>query len=81
MQGYRGLKAMRTSSYQIKPSNRIIWHRSPACSFLSDRGIQAIPAVIIRVYRYQIGIRIRLDGNEKIVNVIPVNVILKGEVR
>jgi len=43
--------------------------------------VEAFPGVIIRLCRYRIGIRVRLDGKDKIVNLDPESMILEQDLQ
>jgi hypothetical protein len=60
----------------VKPGDRVIWLRSPGRSFLTGWRVQQIPAVITKVCRRRIKIKVWLDGREKVVIVDSENVLL-----
>jgi len=59
----------------MKPSDRVIWLRSPGRSFLTGWRVERIPGVVERVWRRRVGIRVRLDGIEKLAVVDPDNLL------
>jgi hypothetical protein len=63
----------------MKPGDRVIWLRSPGRSFLTGWRVQSVPAVIVRVCRRRLRIRVNLRGRERIVNVDPENVLTSDE--
>ena len=63
----------------MKAGDRVIWLRSPGRSILSGWRVQKIPAVIMRVCRQRIKIRVRLAGCERLVIVDPENVLREEE--
>jgi hypothetical protein len=63
----------------MKPGDRVIWLRSPGRSFLTGWRLQEVPAVIVRVCRRLLRIRVWLAGKEKIVTVDPDNVCASRE--
>ena len=65
----------------MKPGDRVIWLRSPGRSFLSGWRVQAIPAVVVRLNRHRVKIRMKPHDREKQANVDPENVIPEEELR
>ena len=63
----------------MKPGDRVIWLRSPGRSPLTGWRLQQVPGVIVSICRHRIRIRVRLAGQEKLVNVEPENVICADE--
>ncbi len=59
------------------PGDRVIWLYSKKRSFIVGWRVQRIPAVIVRVCRRRI--RLKVLGTERIVNVSPENVISEGD--
>ncbi len=59
----------------MQPGDRVIWLRSPGRSFLTGWRVAEIPAVVVRVCRHRIKIKVLLDEREKTVNVDPDNLI------
>jgi hypothetical protein len=70
---------MRTSGYQMKPGDRVIWLRSEGRSFLTGGRVHAIPGVVVRTCKYRLRIRVHLKGQERIVSVDPENVLTSDE--
>ena len=63
----------------LKPGDRIIWLRSPGRSFLTGWRVERLPGVIDRVCDARIRIRVLLEGREKVVNVMPENVMSEAD--
>jgi|APIni6443716594_1056825.scaffolds.fasta_scaffold212992_1 hypothetical protein len=66
--------------HDTKQGNRGIWLYSRKSSILVGRGMQRVPAVIVRVCKRWIRLRVLLSGSERLVNVNPDNVICEQEV-
>jgi hypothetical protein len=64
----------------MKPGGCVVWLRSPGRSFLTGWRVQSVPAVIVRVCRHRIRIKVRLAGRDKLVIVDPENVLSENEV-
>lgn len=62
----------------MKPGDGVIWVRSPGRSFLTGWRVQHVHAVVFRVCRKRLTIKVSIGGREKIVNVDPENVIRIG---
>jgi len=67
--------------HDIQPGDRVIWLRSPGRSFLTGWRVAEIPAVVVRVCRRRIKIKVLLDEQEKTVNVDPDNLIGSREIQ
>ncbi len=63
----------------MKPGDHVIWLYSKKRSFVTGWRLQRVPGVVERVCRARIRIRIRLGEREKVVNVVPENVLCDGE--
>jgi hypothetical protein len=63
----------------MKSEDRVIWVHSDGRSFLTGWRVQRLPGVVERIYRSRIRIRVRLRGREKVVNVLPENVVTEPE--
>ena len=59
----------------MKPGDRVIWLYSKKRCFVVGCGVQRIPAVIMRICKRRIRLKVFLQGTEKLVNVSPDNVI------
>jgi hypothetical protein len=59
----------------VKPSNRVIWVRSPERSILDGWKVQRVPGVVVRIYRHRVEIRIRSGERERLAIVDPENLI------
>jgi hypothetical protein len=57
----------------MKPGDRVVWLYSSGRSFLSGYKIRKVSAVVVRTCRHRIRIKVRLDGVEKVLNVVPEN--------
>ena len=66
-------------SCRMKPGDRVTWLYSRKRSFVVGRGVQRVPAVIIRVCKRRIRLKVLLPGSERLVNVNPENVICSEE--
>jgi hypothetical protein len=66
-------------SCQMKPGDRVIWIYSKKRSSVVGCGEQWIPAVIIRVCKRRIRLKVLLPGSERLVKVNPANVICSEE--
>jgi hypothetical protein len=64
---------------QLKPGDRVIWLYSRNRSFIVGHRVQRIPAVIIRVCKRKIRLRVQLPRIERTVNVDPDNVLFENE--
>ncbi len=62
----------------MKPGDRVIWLYSQKRSFIVGWRVQRVPAVIVRICRRRI--RLKVLGTQKIVNVSPENVISEHDV-
>ena len=65
--------------HNMHPGDRVIWLYSRKRSFVVGCGVQRIPAVIIRICKRRIRLRVGLHGVERSVNVDPENVIFESE--
>jgi hypothetical protein len=61
--------------YSLQPGDRVLWLRSPGRSFLTGWRVAQIPAIVVRVCRRRIKIKVLLDDREKTVNVDPDNLL------
>jgi hypothetical protein len=59
----------------LQPGDRVLWLRSPGRSFLTGWRVAQIPAIVVRVCRRRIKIKVLLDAREKTVNVDPDNLL------
>jgi len=59
----------------MKSGDCVIWLYSKKRSFVIGYGVQRIPAVIVRICKRRIRLKVFLLGTEKLVNVSPDNVI------
>ena len=59
----------------MKPGDRVIWLYSRKRSLVVGYGVQRVPAVIIKVCKRRVRLRVVLTGKERLVNVNPDNVI------
>jgi len=60
---------------RMKEGDRVIWLYSKKRSFVVGCGVQRVPALVIRVCRRRIRLRVLQLGSERLVNVNPENVI------
>jgi hypothetical protein len=60
---------------QFKPSDRLIWVRSPGRSILEAWKLERVPGTVVRVCPRRVGIRVRLNGIDKLAIVDPANLI------
>ena len=63
----------------MKPGDGVIWVRSPGRSFLTGWKVAHVPAVVTRVCRRRIMIRVRLGGRDKVLMVNPENVVCRED--
>jgi hypothetical protein len=59
--------------HDTQPGDRVIWLHSPGSFFLAGLRVAEIPAVVVRVCRRRIKIKVLPDEQEKTVNVDPDN--------
>jgi len=64
-------------SCRMKPGDRVTWLYSRKRPIVVGCGVQRVPAVIIRICRRRITLRVLLPGSERPVNVNPDNVIFE----
>ncbi len=64
---------------RMKEGDRVIWLYSKKRSFVVGCGVQRVPALVIRVCRRRIRLRVLLLGSERLVNVNPDNVICEED--
>jgi hypothetical protein len=62
----------------MKLGERVIWIHSPKHSIFSGWRLQRIPAVIVRICRRRIRIRVWLRGKERLVYVDPDNIVCEA---
>ena len=60
---------------RMKEGDRVIWLYSKKRSFVVGCNVQRVPAVIIRICKRRVRLRVLLPGMERLVNVSPDNVI------
>ncbi len=65
--------------YNLQPGDRVIWLRSPGRSFLTGWRVQAVPGIVVRTCKYRLRIRVRQNGEERVVSVDPENVLTSEE--
>jgi hypothetical protein len=66
--------------HELQPGDRIIWLRCPGRSILSGAKIEEMPGVVVRICKYRLRILAHQEGQRRIVNVNPDNVLTSGEV-
>lgn len=64
---------------RMKEGDRVIWLYSKKRSFVVGCGVQRVPALVIRLCRRRIRLRVLLLGSERLVNVSPDNVICEED--
>ena len=64
-------------STTMRPGDRVIWLHSKKRSFVVGWRVQQIPAAIVRICRWRIGLKVL--GTERIVNVSPDSVISEDD--
>ncbi len=64
---------------RMKEGDHVIWLYSKRRSFVVGCGVQRVPALVIRVCRRRIRLRVLLLGSERLVNVDPDNVICEED--
>ncbi len=64
---------------RMKEGDRVIWLYSKKRSFVVGCGVQRVPALVIRVCRRRIRLRVLLLGSERLVNLNPDNVICEED--
>ncbi len=65
--------------YDLQPGNRVIWLYSKKRSLVTGWRLRRIHAVVIRVCRQQIRLKVKMLGTEKVLNVRLENVISEDE--
>ncbi len=70
---------MKSSDYGIRLGDCVIWLRSEGRSFLTGWRVQRISGVVEQICRTRIRIRVRIGGKEKVVNVVPENLMSEPE--
>ena len=66
---------MACTTTQFKPGDRVIWVRSPERSILEAWKVERVPGIVVRLCRRRVGIRVQLDGIDKLAIVDPENLI------
>ncbi len=70
---------LRIASFEMKPGDRVIWLHSQKRSFVIGWRVKRTRGVVEQVCRTRIRIRVRLEGIEKVVNVLPENLMSEAE--
>jgi hypothetical protein len=65
--------------HDMQPGDCVIWLYSKKRSFVVGCGVQRVPAIIMRICKRRIRLKVFLHGMGKLVNVSPDNVIYEED--